>query len=327
MRRVARGRGALAAAAGALVLAGCVDPGFRTSVGQFGTVTKTTVAAQDQRLAALVAAERERIHAGFAADRVDLRIDPACAAAVQADPSAPAPPCGLVRADGKPLDQPPPTAHIVALGAALSAYADQLIALAADPDQDRQAFTASVAKLGTSLGGLEAALRQASGGKATGGDQRLGAVAAVVAAAGNLALTAHRDHVLRRIVIEADPIVQKAAGFLADAQRQVAAYNRADLFGQLQAAQQQATRLAATGAAPADLRAAQDHLFDTLAAFNAYGTDFAPFEAIAAAHHRLAQAAAKTSPAAMASAIQSIIALAGTIEANAAAIRATPGNP
>ena len=330
-----RGRRLAGAFAIALILAGCVNPAFRQSAGQFGTVAKASVADQNQRLAALVAAEQERIRANLAANHVDLRLDPGCAAAVIADPTAgPAPICRLVRADGQPLEAPPPTDDIVALGAALTGYADNLIALAADTTQDRQAFTTSVNNLATSLGTLEGAFRKAAQAVGNGtpssrpdnSAQRLGAVAAVVAQAGNLYFAYRRAHVLKRIVTEADPIVQQAVALLGQTQARIALFDRAGLFAQVQDAQRRASQLAASGASPADLRTAQNQLYDRLAAFNGYGAGLPSFQAIGEAHHKLALAARSTSPAAMAEAIKAILDLAGTVYNSARTLSGDSGS-
>jgi len=303
-----------AAAALALVTGGCVSPAFRQSVGQFGTLTKAAAADQSQRLGTIVANEQERIRAERAAGHVDLRLDPACAEAVTADPATPAARCGLVRADGQPLEEPLAVDHVLALGTALTGYADSLIALAADPGQDRQTFATSVSGLGSALGKLDGAVRQVADAPAGHDQGRIGAVATVIGEAGGLYFAYRRAHVLKRIVTEADPIVQQAVDLLAGVQGRIGLYDRARLFARVQAAQARATQLAHNGASAADLRTAQNQLYDQLATFNRYGADIASFRAIGEAHHKLALAARRgASPAELAAAIEAIIHLAGTI--------------
>ena len=296
-------------------LSGCAtSTAFRNSVGQFATLTKAGTAAQNTRLAAIVADDQERIRAALAAGRVDLRLDPACAATVTSQETGPAP-CRLVRADGQPIEQPVQIDNILALSAALGAYADGLIAVAADSTADQAAFTSSINSLGTSLGKLEGEVRTATG--ATPGSSRteIGAVAAVVAEAGNLYFGYRRSRALQQIVLKGDPIVQQAVATLVRVQLRVRQYDRSTLFAQVQAAQQRASQLAHTpGAGVADLRTAQNALFAALAAYNAAGGDVAKYAAIGEAHSALAEAArAGASPEQMAAAITAIMHLAGTI--------------
>ena len=63
-------------AAAALLLAApaCTSSAFRDSVGQFGTLTKAGIAAQNQRLTAITADEQERIRAELANGRADLQL-------------------------------------------------------------------------------------------------------------------------------------------------------------------------------------------------------------------------------------------------------------
>lgn len=312
LHRAAR---ATIAAAILIGLSGCAtSTAFRNSVGQFATLTKAGTNAQNTRLAAIVADDQERIRAALAAGRVDLRLDPACAATITSQEAGPAP-CRLVRADGQPIEQPVQIDNILALSAALGAYADGLIAVAADPTADQAAFTSSINSLGTSLGKLEGEVRTATG--ATPGSSRteIGAVAAVVAEAGNLYFGYRRSRALQQIVLKGDPIVQQAVATLVRVQLRVRQYDRSTLFAQVQAAQQRASQLAHTpGASVADLRTAQNALFAALAAYNGAGSDVAKYVAIGEAHAALAQAArAGASPEQMAAAITAIMHLADTI--------------
>lgn len=312
LHRIAR---AAIAAAILIGLSGCgTSTAFRNSVGQFATLTKAGTSAQNARLAAVVADDQERIRAALAAGRVDLRLDPGCAETVTSQEAAPAP-CRLVRADGQTLEQPVPVDNILALSAALGAYADGLIAVAADSTADQAAFTTSINNLGTSLGKLEGQVRTATG--ATPGSSRaeIGAVAAVVAEAGNLYFGYRRSRALQEIVLEGDPIVQQAVATLVRVQLRIRQYDRSALFAQVQAAQQRVSQLANTpGTSAADMRTAQNALFTALAAYNGAGGDVAKYTAIGEAHGALAQAArAGASPEQMAAAITAIMHLAGTI--------------
>lgn len=331
-RLASRLRGARAPArrtlllAAALAMAGCTSPAFRQSVGQFGTLTKAAVTAQNARLAGIVADDTERIRAQRAAGRVDLQLDPACAATLAADPGTPAAICRLTGPGGAALEEPLSVNNVLALGAALNGYADSLIALAADSTQDQQAFSTSVNGLATSLGKLEGEVRLAAG--STGNVRaQIGAVASVVAEAGGLYFAARRSLVLRRMVRDADPIVQRAVGLLVGVQDRVALYDRAGLFQQLVTAQRNASRLANTGASAADLRTAQNQLYVRLQAYNNYGADLARFRAIGAAHAKLAEAArAGASPEQMAAAIEAILDLAATVHDSVETLSGDGGN-
>ena len=321
---------ALKAAAAALLIAaaGCTSPAFRESVGQFGTLTKAGVAAQNQRLAAITAAEQERIRAELASGQVDLRLARTCADTVTSQAPGPAAECRLVRADGQPLEVAVSFENARALSAALTNYADSLIALAADPAQDQRAFTASINNLGTSLGRLEGEVRQATNAPADNSRAQIGAVAAVVAEAGNLYFGYRRSRALRRIILRADPIVQDAVGTLVQLQLRVRQYQRAPLMEQVRLAQSSASAAAhASPPDPAALRAAQNTLFDRLAAYNATGADVEKFVAIGEAHAGLTRAAQEgASPEQMAAAIQAILHLAGTIHASAETLSGDNGS-
>ena len=102
----------------AATLTGCINTAYRDSVGEFGTLTKASVAVQDQRLTALAAAESERIHQALADNHVDLRLSPQCAQLLLApdpSPTAPLAPCTLIDATGKPIEKIPTYSNIKAL--------------------------------------------------------------------------------------------------------------------------------------------------------------------------------------------------------------------
>jgi hypothetical protein len=315
----------------ALSLSACVNPAFRQSVGEYGALTKAAAAQQNARVAAIAADEAERIHADLAARRVDLRLKPDCAARLLTDPaSGPAAVCSLVEVGGNPIEQAPGFANIVALTGALSDYADQLIALAADSTQDREAFSQSVTGLGSAVGALDGAVRSATGAGPGHDAPRIEAVAGLLAQAGSLYLAQRRAAVLKRMVIAADPIVQAATGLLSGADDRVQLYYRAELASGLLQAQDHASAVAHDpSASVADVRAAQDALFAQLAAYNGQGADTVRFRAIGEAHARLAQAArAGASPAEMEAAIAAIVQLAGTAGATIKALRdEPPGQP
>jgi hypothetical protein len=326
-----RSAGLLALTATALIASGCVSPAFRESVGQFGTLTKAAVADQSQRLSAVIAEDETRIRADLAANHRDLRLDPDCGDTVNSEVLGPAGQCRIITPDHHPIEQPPQIEHVVALNTALTNYSDNLIALAADSSQDQATFTTSVNRLATSLGKLQSELTQAlqTGGPsqqpapgAATAQQSLGAVAAVVAEVGNLYLAYRRNQVLRRIVIQADPIVQNAVGYLLHLEMAIREAERTTLYLRLTAADQHAIAVAHDShATNEDVAAAQKGLFDSLAAYNNYDERLVRLRAIAEAHGRLAAAArAGASPAQMAAAIEAVLHLAGTIHTSVATL-------
>ena len=288
-----------------LMLAGCVNPTYRDTVGQFGAITRAHVTAQDARLVALSADETERVRAGLAADHVDLRLSADCAQrlALQSVDSgttaaAAPPPCRLVAVGGAAIEDAPAFTNIRALGVALSEYSDALIALAADTSQDRAAFADAVGGLATAIGGLDGAVRSVTHARPAASHEQLNAVAALVGKAGGLLLAAERVRMLKRIILAGDPVVQRAVGLLSDVDDRLGLYDLSGLALKLQAAQQTASRLAATGAPVEQLRPAQDELFAALADYNHAGTDQAHYAAIGVAHAKLAAAARKGASAA-----------------------------
>jgi hypothetical protein len=327
-------RGAASAAVLALALAGCVNPAFRESVGEYGTLTQATAAQQTARLAQVAAEEEERIRADLANRRVNLRVSSACAlrmgmeAAGGGDAGAPAAACTLVQEGGKPVEAFPHFDHIVALGAALSGYAGNLVLLAADPSEDQAAFSQSVTSLGTSLGSLDGAVRKLAGAKGGDAGSRLAPVAAFMADAGSLYFANRRAQALKRLVVASDPLVQEATGLLAQADDQLALYTRAPLGQALMTAQTEASAVAGNPASStAEVRAAQDKLFAALAAYNALDATTKPFRAIGNAHAKLAEAARKGASAAeMQQAIEAVIRLAGEADAAVKAIEIGGGS-
>lgn len=315
----------LAALTAALLLSACVNPAFRQSIGEYGALTKAAAAQQNARVTQIAAEEAERIRSDLAARRVDLRLKPDCAARLLTDPSGggAAPVCGLVEVGGKPIAQAPGFANVIALTGALSDYADQLIALAADSTQDQAAFAQSVTALGTAVGGLDGAVRTATGAKAGTDSPRIGAVAGLLAETGSLYFAQRRAAVLKRIVIAADPVVQSATGLLSGADERVQLYYRSELAAALLQAQDHASAVANDPASSvADVRAAQDALFAQVDAYNAQGADTLRFQAIGEAHAKLAQAArAGASPAELKTAIEAIVQLAGTADSTLKALK------
>lgn len=326
--RINRLRTILAVAAATALLGGCINTTYRDSIGQFGTLTKESVAIQNQRLTALAAAESERIHQALADNHVDLRLSPQCALLLlPPDPTATTPPapCTLVDATGKPIEKIPTYSNIKALDQALSDYSDNLILLAADTTKDQAAFSDSVTGLATSLGNLDGAIRKATGAPPGTSGAKIGAVAAVVAKAGGLILAAQRGRVLKKIVIAGDPLVQEATNILADVDDRLNLYDSVGLLQAANAAQTAASRLAAASAPPSDLRAAQDALFARVADFNARSSEQQRYLAIGKAHAKLAEAARTGNTIDFEAAISAVIELASVTNTAVDALKKKEG--
>lgn len=318
----------LALLATALALSGCSTGRFTQAAGEFGTQTRTAAQLQNQRLVAVAADEKERFRQGLADAAADLRIADCARTLAAGVPDAqeaaekPVRRCRVVLRSGPGQfgELPPDTRfdNITALNTALVNYAEGLERLAADATKDKEAFTGSVVRLATSLGGLDGAVRKvAENGKDDAGaatdKARLSAIGTLVAKAGNLYFAARRQAALKEIIIAGDPLVQRATAILGDADSQLDLYDRVPLYAAVIEAQQQADA-ARSGGDAAAIRKAQDRLFAAVEAFNGYRLDRSRFAAIAAAHARLVEAARSGASAAeLQQAIVAVLDLASTI--------------
>lgn len=279
----------------ALILGGCVSPAFRESVAQFGTLTKATATQQNDRLARIVAADHERYRQQLAELRVDLRPSETCGRVDDPQPSAPARAgetgCRLLPLGTTEVREPDTYPNIVALNLALADYAEALSLLAADNSGEQTAFTTSVTKLATSLGGLEKTIRTTTGAPASNFSTQLGAIAAVVSRLGNLYFGARRNEALREIIRNAGPIVDEAIRLLTRAQASISVYEQAALLTRLNNARRRATDAVNSGSTTAQIRIAQDELFNAVAALNHASVDQRRTEAVGHAHRKLVQAA------------------------------------
>jgi hypothetical protein len=333
VRRNGKRRSFLFATVAALALAACVNPAFREATGQFGAVTKEAVGQQNDRLAVIASDEAERIRADLAANRRILFLDPACGTAVAlpsgaGDPNAPAAPCGLVLQGGKPIEEAPRFQNILALSAALSDYADALIALTSDATADQQAFATSLSGLATSLGGLDGAIQKATGATPADRSAKFGAVATLLAEAGNLYFAHQRNNALKRIVIAGDPLVQEAVGLLSGVGSGIDLYDRTVLAQHLAAAVDRAQSVAADPSqSPDSVRSAQDALFAAVDAYNNYGADRRQFRDIGIAHAKLAEAARRgASFAELKAAAEAVMHLASTANTTLTTLKGKSGS-
>ncbi|HEY0414008.1 MAG TPA: hypothetical protein VGD66_12800 [Allosphingosinicella sp.] len=332
-RSRARRAGRRLALIAALALSACVNPAFRETTGQFGAVTKKAVSQQNDRLASIASDEDERIRAGLASNRRILFLDPVCGTAVAlpsgaGDPNAPAAPCRLVLQGNNPIEEAPKFQNILALSSALTDYADGLIALTSDASADQQAFTTSLSGLATSLGGLDGAIQKATGATPADRSAKLGAVATLIAEAGNLYFAHRRDNALKRIVLAGDPLVQEAVGLLSGVGSGIDLYDRSVLAQHLAAAVDRAQIVAADQSQRVDsVRAAQDAVFEAVDAYNNYGVDRRQFRDIGIAHAKLAEAARRgASLAELKAAVEAVGHLASTANTTLTTLKGKSGS-
>ncbi len=279
-----------------LAFSGCSTSRFTQTAGQFGALTQTAAEEQNKRLGAVAADEIERYRQSLAENKTDLKMRD-CSATL-ADPAvAPIkliPRCRLTErvSQGEYRELAPDVRfeNITALNSALADYANGLALLAADASEDQQTFTASVSNLASSLGGLDGAIRKVTGASEGDSAAKFSAVGTLVAKLGNIYFASRRQSVLKLMIIEADPLVQRSTAILGDADSQLDLYDRLPLYEAVVKAQQNADETRA-GSDINAIRSAQDRLFTAVERFNAYQIDRSRFAAIGAAHTKLVDAA------------------------------------
>lgn len=329
----------------ALILAGCVSPAFRESVAQFGTLTKAAAEQQNARLDAVVEAERERIRNDLAQRRALLfgvcegEIGDEPADETESDASVAATPdavvalrCDVVGAGGVALEKPATYENIIALNEALTGYGQALVALAADPSEDREALTSGATALGTSIGKLDAAITNAEVGTPAATRQgqraaRLGAVATLLGEVADLYFTARRGAVLRRIIIQSDILIQQATHLLSITDRALYAILISPLVEELDDAGNKVRDLARNNASPAEMRAAQDEVFEVSSRINSLSSAARSSQAIGRSHAALRRAAERGASAAdLRAAITALLHLTGTVQATIEAFEEEESN-
>ncbi|MCJ2189171.1 hypothetical protein [Novosphingobium beihaiensis] len=306
-----------------LLSCGCVSGRFTQAAGQFGTLTKIAADQQNERLAAVEADELERYRQNLVTQKYDLQLQDCAAIIAGAPPAALKAQAGgnltchiaVKKAPGVYEALPATTnfGHISALNHALVKYADGLEKLASDATSDQQTFTGSVTALATSVGNLQGAITKATGKESdvTGG--KIDAVGNLVAKAGNLYFAARRQAVLKRIIVESAPLVQRATDILGDTGTSLDVYGRVPLYMALIDAQT-AWDAAYFKGDPKAIRSAQDALFEAVNQYNAYQSERMRFTAIGIAHAKLVKAAnAGASASELQAAIVSLLDLAKTI--------------
>ncbi|WP_089724730.1 hypothetical protein [Candidatus Thiosymbion oneisti] len=301
----------------AFALTACAGDGFRTAVGNFATTTEAATAQQ----VALQQKQFERrandIADELANKRVELVLSVGCAPAIE-DTNVNL--CFVERRDREPLVTPFNAVHITNLRKALGTYASNLALLAAGAAESDAAFRKQVDSFAASLGGLSGALKSAIGTAVLEEDDYTVA-AKILAELGSLYFEYQRINTLRKIIIETDPVVQKAAVYLA--QTDVILMD-ADNFAPLEdiyAAEAKVKQLTSSpNATTAAIRKAQT---DLIAKTEAYRMGFrdpakhkSAFTKLAKAHAELAKAAkSRSSSEDLEAAVERIVAAAESIRA------------
>lgn len=316
-----RGRMLVLTTASALVLSGCISPAFRESVGQFGAATKAAMTAQSERLGRVSNNERDEIRQDLAERRAEIVFDTTtCARLIQGQEGGP---CLLRVRGGDPVATVARYENIAALGQALSAYGDSLVALAADSTEDQAKFASAVTAAGTSLSNLHDAIRKAGGAETNDLSGPIGAIAGLVGELGNLYFQHRRNAVLRRVIIAGEPAVHRAIGLLREAAIWAAQRERRLLGREAQQAGSQSRRVVNNPASSvADIRQAHSLFLDSVDAINRYDTQVRLFDALIEAHTRLVRAAQRgASTAELQAALESAIQLATTARNTITTIR------
>ncbi|WP_347302462.1 hypothetical protein V5740_10685 [Croceibacterium sp. TMG7-5b_MA50] len=314
-----------AAAMLAAILAGCTTDRFVPLAGQFGALTRDAAEEQNERLAVVIAEERERSREALTERAADLRaadctqaiagIRVAMAAALPQSTAT----CRVIEreANGTLVELPSELRfdNIAALNDALAGYAEGLILLAANSAEDEAVLTQSVSELTIAIGELDGAIRAATGDESATSTDRIDAAGGLLARLGTTYMTARRQAVLKRLILEADPLVARATSLLGGTDGALDLYDSVARYAAIEQAVEAAGAARSAGD-PAALGEQQAALFDAVETYNAYPAEERRYAAIGAAHAGLAAAARAGADAAdLSAAAQAVIGLAQAIGA------------
>ena len=213
--------------AGADLLAGCAGARFQTAAAKFGAETERAMTRQSEQIEDVSALETERLRDTIAANKLLLALSDNCFD-LAPDAQGQFKKCTLVER-GKdntvvPFNYTLP--DILALQDALASYGANLALLADAAEGDQVAFSASVDKLGTSIGKLDLAISKAAKAERLVSGEKIGTIAGVIGTLGKLAFKYQRQQALRRIIVANDPLIQEALALLNAAEAEVANYKR-----------------------------------------------------------------------------------------------------
>jgi len=181
------------------------------------------------------------------------------------------------------------------LGNALGSYSASVAELAKDSGEDRAAFKKSLTGAASAAAKLDGALRTTLEieGKPLPAD-KLGVLAGIVGDIGGLLLEKKRGDALKRIIIEADPIVQKSVQALEAAHIAERAYDLADRTKKLKDAQKNLRKVNADPKSTIEQRlAVQTKFIETAEKYTLLANARDRFSKIGAAHAALEKAAQK----------------------------------
>jgi hypothetical protein len=211
----------------ASLLNGCAGTRFQAAAGKFGVETERSMTRQSKQIEDVSALETERLRDAIAANKVLLALNDDCFDLVS-DAKGQFKKCLLIErgSDNKivPFDYTLP--DIVALQDSLASYGANLALLADAAEADQASFSASVDKLGTSIGKLDVAITKAAKTERLVSGEKIDAIASVIGTLGKLAFKYQRRHALRRIIVVNDPLIQEALALLNSLEIEVANYKR-----------------------------------------------------------------------------------------------------
>jgi len=228
----------------------------------------------------------------LAKERVELVLSVGCAPAIE---NTNVNNCFVERRDGKPLETPFNAVHLTNLRKALGTYSSNLALLAAGVADSDAAFRKQFDSFASSLGSLSGAVKSATGTSVLEEDDYTFA-ASILAELGSLYFEYQRINALRRIIVETNPVVQKATAFLGQADVILVDANNFATLEDLSAAEDKVRRLTnSPNATTAAIRKAQLDLIDKTEAYRMGFRDPAKaksaFTKLAEAHAELAKAA------------------------------------
>lgn len=275
-----------------VVLAGCSRSEFRASVQGFDTTTQAAVSAQRKQLDTVLEKEADSYRQRLAETYPNIQaIGCANVFAPDFDPDN----CRIVRAEnGQLIDvsEPFSAPNIRSLQTALLDFTGSLAALAADFDKEESAFKKSMTNLAISIGKLDGTTSKL-GMPSVVDQQKLNAIATIVGEAGVLFFEQSRVRTLTQLVIEGEPVVQNAVGYLSNADQAIYTFRLNEGLARLEAANAAVSEAAESGANARVVRQRHDRLFSDYEAVKVLiaerGRD--PFGALGDSYAKLVEAA------------------------------------
>jgi hypothetical protein len=284
---------ALSAAALVVVLlaGGCGSTAKLTgAVTGFGTVTSGAVKVQKTQLQNFAADQTRRMEAQLATDSTLLTYSAGCTILVETLRGAED--CFVTDRFGKPVVTTYDVEHVLALGAALDLYAQELVQLAGDNGKEADAFSASLTSLANAVAALDGAAAKTFKSKPATSPPQLTAVANVVATVGNLYFQHQRTVALRKIIVSSQPIVEGAISTLVEADDALRGYDLATEFAEMVRLRGDLALAIAAKAGPDAIGAKQKSFLAKFERLKGRAAMQSSFSELAKTHENLAIAAA-----------------------------------